>query len=334
MTLKLRVVTNSPSASGSTEDSLPVTVPVEWVKTVYLDDKPAPEILRGADVFIGTDFTVEMGVEADSLKAILIPAAGYDRIDPDAVPAGCVVANAYHHEAPIAEWVMAVAVMLDHNIIHADASMRQGSWDLWPARFGAYRELLGRTFGIIGFGNIGRRVAKLAAAYEMKVLASGRTGTASGDAHGAQYIGGGGKAKDKVLAEADFVLVSTPLNQHTAGIIGARELSIMKPTAYLINPARGHVIDEAALYAALKNKQIAGAAIDTWYRYPAAADDQPRPSNLPFWELDNIIMTPHHSGATNGTLLRRQATVAENIDRLARGEPLLNVIAELSKNGS
>ena len=115
-----------------------------------------------------------MGAAADSLRAILIPAAGYDRIDPEAVPEGCTVANAYHHEAPIAEWVMAVAVALDHELFKSERTFRAGSWEMWPGRHGSYRELMGRTFGIIGFGAIGRRVAKLANAYEMPVIAAGR----------------------------------------------------------------------------------------------------------------------------------------------------------------
>lgn len=326
---KLRVVVSTGRDPSS--DPFPVTESVEWVRTDYIDNKPAPESLRGAHVYIGTDFTQEMGAAADSLRAILIPAAGYDRIDPEAVPEGCTVANAYHHEAPIAEWVMAVAVALDHELFKSDRTFRAGSWEMWPGRHGVYRELMGRTFGIIGFGAIGRRVARLAQAYEMSVIAAGRADTASGELYGANYIGGGKQSREYVLANSDFVLISTPLVPATEGLIGSHELSLMKPTAYIINPARGHIIDETALYNALKNRTIAGAAIDTWYRYPESATDAPRPSDRPFWELDNIIMVPHHSGATYGTVSRRAQTVAQNLDRLTRGEPLINVVTEISR---
>ena len=104
----------------------------------------------------------------------------------------------------------------------------------------------------------------------------------------------------------------------------------MKPTAYIINPARGHIIDETALYNALKNQTIAGAAIDTWYQYPETSTDSPRPSDHPFWELDNIIMVPHHSGATHGTAARRAATTAKNLDNLSKNQPLINIVQELS----
>ena len=330
MAEKLRVVVNRSRADASPEEAFPVSVPVEWVQTEYRNNKPDPSALIGADVFIGTDFDQAMGHAADRLKAILIPAAGYDRIDPDAVPQGCVVANAYHHEAPIAEWVMAVAVMLDHEIMKSDATFRTGSWEMWPGRMGSYRELMGRTFGIIGFGTIGRRVAKLANAYEMRVIASGRTDEVGGEMHGAEYVGGGTPAMHRVLQDSDFVVVSTPLMEETRGLIGTAELGMMKPTAYLINPARGHIVDEVALYDALTSRQIAGAAIDTWYEYPSGATDQPRPSKMPFWDLPNIIVTPHHSGATFGTAARRGRTVAENIDRLSNGQRLVNVVQELS----
>ena len=331
MPKKLRVLTNRRPNADPSVQPFPVTESVEWVYTEFHDNKAPSEALVDADVYIGTDFTKEMGAAANSLKAILIAAAGYDRIDPDAVPVGCIVANAYHHEAPIAEWVMAVAVALDHELFKSERTFRSGSWEMWPGRHGIYRELMGRTFGIVGFGAIGRRVARLAQAYEMPVIAAGRADKAEGELYGANYIGGGTSAREHVLSEADFVLISTPLGPATQGFIGAHELGLMKPTAYIINPARGHIIDETALYNALKNRTIAGAAIDTWYQYPESATDAPRPSDHPFWELNNIIMVPHHSGATYGTATRRAQTVAQNLDHLTRGEPLINIVEEISR---
>jgi phosphoglycerate dehydrogenase-like enzyme len=331
-TLALRVLINTPAAGCSPAEWFPVTTEVEWVVETYIDNKPRPSTLAGVDVLVGTDFTTEMAKSSDRLKAICVPAAGVDRIDPAAVPAGCVVTNAYAHEAPIAEWVMACAVAMDHELLKAERTFRNGSWEMWPSRHGSYRELMGRTFGIIGFGAIGKRVAKLALAYDMKVIAAGRRPEQQAEAEAAGVEFKSGRAGlERVMAESDFVLVSTPLNRQTTGLIGDAELRLMKPTAFILNPARGHIVDEAALYAALKEKRIAGAAIDTWYEYPKSSDDQPRPASHPFWELDNVIMTPHASGATEGTRTRRAKVVAENIDRLNRGEPLLNVVAELSR---
>ncbi len=328
----LRVLIHTPAGDAKPGEWFPATEQVEWVVEKYTDNKPSLETLSTADVLVGTDFTAEMGKAAPNLKAILVPAAGVDRVEPDAVPAGCFVTNAYAHEAPIAEWVMACAVALDHHLFKADRTFREGSWEMWPGRYGSYRELIGRTFGVIGLGAIGKRVAKLANAYDMRVIAAGRRPEQVDEAKtlGIEY-GAGEAAMRRVLSESDFVLVSTPLNAKTTGLIGADELALMKPNAYIINPARGHIVDEKALYNVLKDRRIAGAAVDTWYEYPKTETDAPRPSKYPFWELDNIIMTPHQSGATVGTRNRRAKVVAENIDRLTRGEPLLNVVAELSR---
>ena len=332
-THRLRVIIPELPPGKSIAEWWPVTSDVDWVQAPYVNGKPDPALLAGADIFIGTDFDTPMGATARALKAILIPAAGFDRIDPAAVPPGVVVTNAPHHEAPIAEWVMAVAVALDHELFASDRTFRNGDWSQWPGRHGSYRELYGRTFGIIGYGAIGKRVARLAIAYDMKVMAAGRRPLPGPepDVAGVKIkYGAGREAMEKVLAEADFVLVSTPLIDATRGLIGKREFDMMRPDAYLINPARGHIVDEESLYNALVSGSIAGAAIDTWYDYPVGPDDAPRPSKYPFWELDNVIMTPHHSGATEGTRTRRAATVAANIDRLANGEPLEYVIEELS----
>jgi phosphoglycerate dehydrogenase-like enzyme len=326
------VLINRPPGGRKPEEWFPVTVMVDWQIVTYTDNKPPADSLRSVDVFVGTDFTKEMAAKADRLKAILVPAAGVDRIDRGAVPRGCVVTNAYHHEAPMAEWVMACAVALDHELFKSDRTFRAGSWEMWPGRHGSFRELMGRTFGIIGFGAIGQRVAKLAKAYDMRVIAAGRRREqqAEAEALGVEY-GVERAGMEHVLREADFLLVSTPLNAATTGLIGAAEIALLKPTAYLLNPARGHIVDEKALYEALRDRRIAGAAVDTWYEYPKGKTDEPRPAKYPFWELDNIIMTPHHSGATEGTRTRRAKVVAENIDRLTRGEPLISVVKELSR---
>ena len=327
----LRVVIPKTPEGVSAAEQWPVSVEVDWLELEFTNNKPDPSLITDADVIVGHTFNSEMGAAAKSLKAILFAAAGYDQIDPKAIPDGVVVANAYHHEAPIAEWVMAVAVALDHELIQSDRTLRKGEWSQWPFRHGPFRELCGRTFGIMGYAAIGKRVARLANAYDMKVIAAGRRSETETEANADNVeYGAGQDAMDRVLAESDFVLVSTPLIESTRGLIGEREIGLMRSDAYLINPARGHIVDEKALYDAVASKSIAGAAIDTWYEYPADTDDSPRPSKYPFWELDNVIMTPHISGATFGTFERRAKTVAANIDRLTRGEPLENVIDELS----
>ena len=132
------------------------------------------------------------------------------------------------------------------------------------------------------------------------------------------------------MGSCDAVLVSLPLTANTQGLVGASAIAAMRPDAVLLNVGRGPVIDEQALYEALKNRRIGGAVIDTWYQYPTATQPECTPSRFDFAALDNVLMTPHMSGWTAGTVRRRQETLADNITRLSRGEPLLNVLRAAS----
>src|SRR5271169_2415154 len=118
------------------------------------------------------------------------------------------------------------------------------------------------------------------------------------------------------------------LTPETMGLIDGRRLAAMKSIAFLVNLARGPIAEEQALYRALHDRVIGGAALDTWWRYQSADDPAPRPSRYPFHELPNVIMTPHCSPRTDGTIQRRSRDVARNIDRFVRGEPLENVVAK------
>jgi phosphoglycerate dehydrogenase-like enzyme len=120
--------------------------------------------------------------------------------------------------------------------------------------------------------------------------------------------------------------ITLPLTPATRGLLGAPQLRLMKSTAFLINVARAEIVDQAALYQALAQETIAGAALDVWYRYPT--DSGPTfPAHQPFHELPNLLMTPHVSGWTDGTLAARARIIAENIHRIARGEPPVNLVA-------
>ena len=191
----------------------------------------------------------------------------------------------------------------------------------------AQGELFGKTLGIVGYGRIGVEVAKRAHAFGMKVLACSRTARpGDGVVDSVQSTEG----LDQMLAASDFVLMSLPLAESTRAIIGEPQLAAMKPTAVIINVARGALIDEQALYAACRDHRIGGAIIDTWYRYPSNANDTCEPSRFAFRELDNVIMTPHASAWTDQLAPRRNRVIAENLDRLARNQPLINVVRNAS----
>jgi phosphoglycerate dehydrogenase-like enzyme len=134
---------------------------------------------------------------------------------------------------------------------------------------------------------------------------------------------GGPDILDRVLERSDYLVVSMPVSPQTVGWIGEPQLRRMKPSAYLINVARGEIVDEDALYHALVRRTIAGAALDVWYRYPREPGAT-APATRPFQELPNVLMTPHVSGYTDGTLDARAKLIAENIARIASGELPLN----------
>jgi phosphoglycerate dehydrogenase-like enzyme len=302
-----------------------LTTPCEIVIASEADILPRlPEV----DVLVTMGLTVEMARAATRLKLVQVPGAGVDRIDRSALPEGAVLANAYGHEVGIAEYVIGSMLALTREFSRLDAALRRGDWQsqwafgvapppVWP-------ELAGRTIGILGYGRIGQHVARRARAFDMQVCAIRRDVGQSMEDDLALL--GGPDILDKVLERSDYVVVSLPANLETVGWIGEPQLRRMKPSAYLINVARSEIVDEDALYDALACRAIAGAALDVWYRYPR----QPGPAEAatrPFHELQNVLMTPHVSGWTDGMLDTRAKLIAENIARIAQGELPLNQVA-------
>jgi phosphoglycerate dehydrogenase-like enzyme len=183
--------------------------------------------------------------------------------------------------------------------------------------------LAGKNLGILGYGRIGQCLARRARAFDMAVWAMRRDITQS-DAQGLAFLGGPG-ALDDILQRADYLAITLSLTEATRGLLGERQLRLMKPTAVLINVARAEIVDEAALYRALLQKTIAGAVLDVWYQYPTAPGPT-SPAHFPFEELPTVLMTPHVSGWTEGMLETRAQIIAENIHRVARSESPLYLV--------
>ena len=283
--------------------------------------------LSSVDVLVSLAFTREMGAAATRLRLVQVPGAGLDRIDRTALPAGTALANVYGHEVGIAEYVMGAMLALTRSFGRIDAALRHGTWESqWGVGAPApppWPELAGKTLGILGYGRIGQALARRARAFDMEVCAI-RRDVAQSAADGLALLGGSDRL-DEVLCRADYLAVTLSLNDATRGLVGERELSLMKPTAVLVNVARAEIVDEDALYRALAERRLAGAALDVWYRYPKTAEPT-LPARRPFHELANVLMTPHVSGWTEGMLEARATLIAENIQRIARGEPPLNLI--------
>jgi phosphoglycerate dehydrogenase-like enzyme len=283
--------------------------------------------LNDADVLVAMGFSARMAAAAPRLRLVQAPGAGLDRIDRAALRPGTYLANAYGHEAGIAEYVIGAMIALTRTFARLDARLRRGEWEsqwaighaappLWP-------ELGGKTLGILGFGHIGQALARRALAFDMRLCAM--RSQAMPDAPAGIAFVGGPERLDDVLKEADFLAITLPLSPATHHLLDERRLRLLKPTAILINVGRAEICEEVALYQTLVSGRIAGAALDVWYRYPSTRETS-LPATQPFHKLDNVMMTPHVSGWTEGMLDTRARLIAENIARIARGEPPLNAI--------
>jgi phosphoglycerate dehydrogenase-like enzyme len=267
--------------------------------------------LAETEALVGSPISRRMIEQAPKLRLVHAAGAGCDGIALDALD-GVPVCNVFHHERAIAEYVMMTILALQRTLFQQDRDLRQGLWAGSCVQGPPLAtEVIGKTLGIVGFGHIGQEVARLAKAFEMEIR-SLRSGHSPAE-------------MESLLEASDFLVLACPLTPETRGLIGPAEFARMRPTASLINVARGEVVDEAALYEALRDRRIRSAAIDVWYQYPK--DGVPRmPSRFPFDTLDNVILTPHSSAWTERVIDLRFRDIAANIDRLVAGEPLVNVV--------
>lgn len=311
--------TNLPPHRRRFEAALPAGAVVQWHPGgVPLDD------LRDADVYVGSRFTAEMAAVTGKLRLIHPSAAGTDKIDFDAVPDDVLVANTFHHERSIAEYIVAAVVMLRRDFIAQDRRLRRDTWatSVYDPAIPQPPTLGDAHVGFVGFGHIGQETWNLFRAFGCTAAAV--TGSGRVPDCGLSWASDTSEL-NRLMQECDVAVVSAPLNEHTVGMIGEEQLRMLGADGVLINVGRGPLVDEQALYEALAERVIRAAAIDVWYRYPSA-DGVSAPSNLPFAELPNVLMTPHSSGVTSDTFAGRADDIAANIGRLMRGEPLNNVV--------
>jgi phosphoglycerate dehydrogenase-like enzyme len=291
---------------------------------VFLDRRPEDErreILREADVLIGWHFGEELpaGAWEDSprLRFVQLLSAGADALDFRAIPQGLVLAcNAGAYAAPIAEHVMALALALARRLPQRHAALARGEFGMWEPVI----TLDGTVCAILGYGGIGAATARLMRAFGARIHAvntSGRTGDPT------EFTGTLADL-DRVLAAADVLVLSLPLTRATRGLIGARELALMKPAAILVNVSRAAVIDERALYEHLRDQPEFGAGIDTWWHEPGPGSGFT--TEYPFFDLPNVIGSPHNSGTVDGALQVGAHMAAQNVRRFLHGETVTGVI--------
>ncbi len=213
-------------------------------------------LLAEADIVVGHIWR-DSFPPAPRLRLLQSVAAGLDQIDLDAVPKGVTVCNVYGHEPAIAEYVMVTMLVLIHRLFDTVTTFRAGSWSAHqPAGGSPHGEILGRTIGILGYGRIGREVAKRAVGFGCKVIAANRSSIA--DPAPAVEVFPLAEL-DRMLPQCDALVIAAGLAPETRGLIDARRLALMKPTALLVNIGRAPIVDEEALYAALRGGRLAGA---------------------------------------------------------------------------
>ncbi|MFF0341594.1 2-hydroxyacid dehydrogenase [Kribbella sp. NPDC004875] len=280
--------------------------------------------LDQADVFVGSKLPAALAGQAPALRLVQVAGAGYEGIALESLGPGAVVANTSHHGRAIAEYCLMAMIALSRQLLVEDRALRSGRWlsVFNDASAPVHETLAGKTIGLIGYGEIGSHVAQLSKALGMRVLATRRSSTAG--ATSVDWLGGPHDL-GHLLTESDVVVLTVPLSSETTHLLDASMLDRMKRSAFLINVARGPIVDEEALYHALADRRIAGAALDVWWQYPAPGA-QAQPSRFSFGDLPNVVMTPHTSGVTTDVFERRMLDVAANIRALRDGEPLRNVV--------
>ncbi len=253
--------------------------------------------------------------EATRLKVLANYAVGYNNIDvPAATQRGVIVTNTPDVLTDAtADLTWALLLGVARRIVEGDRWLRRGGWPGWSPTQLLGTDISGKTLGIIGMGRIGQAVAKRASGFQMRVIYAGRHAVAS-----PPDVTWVHQALDAVLAQSDFLSLHVPLNAATHHLIGARELGLMKSTAFLINTSRGAVIDESALIAALERKSIGGAALDVYAQEPHV------PTALT--SLSNVVLLPHLGSATLETRVRMGLICLRNIAAVLEGRPAPNQV--------
>lgn len=243
--------------------------------------------------------------------------AGVDHVDFRRLPENLVVAsNVGAYARPMAEHVLAMVLALSKRLLFHQERLKQGIFD----QFSENRAITGMTAAILGFGGIGKEVARLFRVFDMRLLVINRSGKTD---EPVDFVGTLADLNG-VLSQADILVLSLPLNRETRGILGQKEFKRMKRDAILVNVARGEVIDEEAFYQHLKETPTFMAGIDAWWTEPIRHGVFEM--RFPFMELPNVLGTPHNSAIVPGALSLGAQRAAENVRRFLSGEPIRGVV--------
>jgi phosphoglycerate dehydrogenase-like enzyme len=319
------------------KQSVHVLNPYDEVALGYLRSRLLPDIHLsvGPDLPQPADYHILIAgrlqrdhlTASPNLKALVVPWAGIPEETRHLLaefPTICIH-NLHHNAQPVAELALALLLAAAKFLVPLDRSMRAGDW---TPRYESSPSILlqGKTALILGYGAIGRRLARLCRGLGMETVAIRRHASLppARDAEGT-LVAPAGAVRD-LLPRADALLVCLPHTPETDGLIGAEDLALLPPHAVLVNVARGPIVDESALYYALREGTLYAAGLDVWYNYPGGEQDRSNtpPSSYPFHELDNVVMSPHRGAASTETERLRMDHLAELLNAAARGEPMPN----------
>jgi phosphoglycerate dehydrogenase-like enzyme len=284
-----------------------------------------PETTTGIDAFVMSGGSLGAASLADDERLAIVCrwGVGYDTVNLDECAAhGVVVTNAPEGvRRSMAQTAMTFVLMLAHRIVDQDRAIRNGN--VWATKHQFIGTgLVGKTLGVIGLGNIGREILRVASVFDCEVI--GFDPYADPATCGPVTL----VELDDLMARSDFIIIQCALTPETRGMISRERLALMKPTAYLVNTARGPIVDEVALIEALTSRRIAGAALDVFAKEPLDDDN-------PLIQLDNVILTPHSAGWTDDFARQTAMSVSGSIRSIIAGELPANCVnrRELAEAG-
>lgn len=283
-----------------------ITPPADPGYTVLVAGRPEPELVRASAL----------------LNTLVIPFAGLPVSTVELLREfpGIAVHNLHHNAPATAELAVALLLAAAKSIAPIDTRFRGGDWSD-RGQMDRATQLDGRGALVLGYGAIGRRVARACEALGMKVRAIARRehADAAHELHPPEDL-------PLLLPQANALMVCLPATPQTEGLIGADQLALLPRDAVVVNIGRGAILNEQALFDALKQRRIFAAGLDVWWRYPAGAEEWPQtpPSVLPFHELENVVLSPHRGGHVRDTEPQRMRALAESLNAAARGDRIPN----------
>jgi len=318
---RLQVVVTDPILERLADDFVEQAGQHDWHFASALSPERQQALLASCDVLVCARLTPEQA-RGCGARYVHITGIGADRVAVAHLPAGTIVSRTGHHERSIAEHVVMVSMVHQRRLLETNRELQAGIWRTVATapQTPMNPTFSGLTFGFVGLGGIGERALALCNALGARSVAVRRSpgGALPAGLEWAKTM----DALPELLSASDVVVLGVPLTAETTGLIGASQLRQMRPGALLVNVSRGPVVDQDALFEALVNQSIGGAALDVWWDAPSGvvAPEAVRR----FAQLPNVIATPHNSGHTLDTFGSRVGEIAQNITAFADGRSLSN----------